>query len=429
MNLDVGTFYDASAGHQPAFPPLKADADADIVIIGGGFAGLGTALSLLERGQRDTVVLEAQAIGHGASGRNAGFVSGGFSRDPGSLQQKLGHERARELYLMSEAAVQRIRERIARYRIDCDPVFAGVIVASWFNDDASLLELQRVMREGFGLHWEWLPRDQLREMLLTDRYHGGLHEKDAFHFNPLKYAHGLARALHEGGVVIHENSLVANIASNGAGWVVQTPAAKIRCRQVAVCCGAYIGDFCPRLSRASLPVATYVMATEPLGDRLADAMRTRAAVFDTRFAFDYYRPLADTRLLWGGRLSVQPQPSSVIADLLRRDLLRVYPQLSGVRVAHAWSGLMSYTRHRMPQIGQLATGHWHALGFGGHGVAPTTLGGELLARAMLGEAPIPPVFSEFGLTPTFGKLGLAAAQMMYWVMQGRDAVLEWHHSR
>jgi len=427
MNLDVGTFYDASAGPPPAFAALKGNADADIVIIGGGFAGLGTALSLLERGQRNIVLLEARAIGHGASGRNGGFVSGGFSRDPESLQKKLGHERARDLYLMSEAAVQRIRERITRYRIDCDPVFAGVIVASWFNEDASLLELQRVMREGFGLHWEWLPQDQLREMLLTDRYHGGLHEKDAFHFNPLKYAHGLARALHEGGVVIHENSPVEKIECDSAGWVVQTPTATIRCRQVAVCCGAYIGDFCPRLSHASLPIATYVMTTEPLGDRLADVMRTRAAVFDTRFAFDYYRPLADTRLLWGGRLSVRPPPSSVIADLLRSDLVRVYPQLSGVRVTHAWSGLMSYTRHRMPQIGQSAAGYWHALGFGGHGVAPTTLGGELLARAMIGEAPIPAVFSDFGLTRTFGKLGLAAAQVMYWVMQGRDAVFEWRH--
>lgn len=421
------TFYAQNAVCVPHFAPLTACKDAQVVIIGAGFAGLGTALSLLERGARHIVVLEAHRVGHGASGRNGGFVSGGFSLDPASLQKKLGHGEARELYLMSEAAVERIRERIIRYGIDCDPVYAGVIVANWFDEDASLRELQHLMHEGFGLQWDWLSREQVREMLRTDRYHAGLHEKKAFHFNPLAYAHGLARALHDEGVQLHEHSCVQSMDRDGSGWIVRTNCAQVRCRHVVVCCGGYIGDFCPRLGRASLPVATYVMATEPLGERLAQAMRTQAAVFDTRFAFDYYRPLADTRLLWGGRISVRQPPAADIARLLLADLLHVYPQLEGVRVTHAWSGLMSYARHHMPQIGQLANGLWHASGFGGHGVAPTTLAGELLAKAMLGEQPIPHAFSKFGLSRTFGAAGLAAAQMTYWVMQARDAITDWRH--
>jgi glycine/D-amino acid oxidase-like deaminating enzyme len=421
------TFYQETGDPGLRFTPLAGCNDADIVIVGGGFAGLATALSLHERNVVGTLLLEAETIGYGASGRNGGFVSGGFSLDPFTLYRQLGHEEARRLYLQSEDAVKLIRQRIERYAIDCDPVHAGVIVASWFNHDRPLRELQRFMHESFGLHWQWLEREQLREMLRTERYHAGLHELDAFHFNPLKYAQGKARVLRDAGVRIHEASRVIAIERDGAGWRVRTGVAQVRCREVVVCCGGYIENLCPVLARVALPIATYVMATEPLGERLRGAMRTDAAVFDTRFAFDYYRPLPDTRLLWGGRMSTHERSGADIARLLYGDLIRVYPQLAGVRVTHAWSGLMSYSRHHMPHIGRLPTGLWYALGFGGHGVAPTTLGGEVLAQAMMGEAGIPRGLAAFGLLPTHGKLGLAAAQLTYWGLQARDVLLGWRH--
>jgi glycine/D-amino acid oxidase-like deaminating enzyme len=124
-------------------------------------------------------------------------------------------------------------------------------------------------------------------------------------------------------------------------------------------------------------------------------------------------------------MSTRERPSGALAKLLYRDLLRVYPQLEGVRITHAWSGLMSFTRHGMPQVGSLSDGLWHATGFGGHGVAPTTLAGELLAQAITGEAPLPHELAAYGLEPTFGRLGLAAAQLTYWGMQARDALLGW----
>jgi gamma-glutamylputrescine oxidase len=164
------------------------------------------------------------------------------------------------------------------------------------------------------------------------------------------------------------------------------------------------------------------MATEPLGPRLKDAIDCASAIYDTRFAFDYYRPLPDTRILWGGRISVLDRQPEVIARLLRRDLLKVYPQLHDVRIDYAWGGLMSYARHKMPQIGQSADGVWYAVGFGGHGMAPTTVSGELLAAAISGERPVPEAFGSFGLTRTFGALGLAAAQLTYTTMQTRDAL-------
>jgi gamma-glutamylputrescine oxidase len=422
----VPTYYQETGDPSLRFAPLHGRAEAETLVIGGGFAGLAAALGLHERGARDIVLLEAETIGYGASGRNGGFVSGGFSLDARKLHRQLGHEAARRLYVMSEDAVKLIRARIERYRIACDPVYAGVIVASWFDEDRTLRELQRFLRESFGLHWHWIGRGELRELLRTDRYHNALHEEDAFHFNPLKYAQGEARVLRDAGVRLHEHSPARRIARDGAGWRVDTGVAQVRCRRVVVCCGGYLrGGLVRALERATLPIATYVMVTEPLGARLHEAMRTQAAVFDTRFAFDYYRPLPDTRILWGGRMSTSERPEPELARLLQADLVRVYPQLAGVKVTHAWSGLMSYARHSMPHVGRLPDGLWYALGFGGHGVAPTTLGGEVLADAMTGASPVPAQLAAYGLQPTYGKAGLIGAQLLYWALQARDAMMDW----
>ena len=418
------TYYHSTVAPAQRFAALPQSVDADIVIVGGGFAGLATAFSLMERGVRDCVLLEAETIGHGASGRNGGFVFGGFSLDTVELVKQLGRDEARRLYQLTLDAVHRMRHRIEKHRIDCEAVYSGVLVANWFTDDKPLLETQRFMREVFDIDWRWLSRDEVRTLLLTERYHSALFEPNGFHFNPLKYALGEARVLEAGGVRVHEQTRVRAIVADGTGWRVDTGAASVRCRQVVVSCGGYLKNLYPQLSRAVMPIATYVMTTEPLHDRLRTAMRTDATVYDTRFAFDYYRPLLDTRLLLGSRISIRDRLPANVARLLLGDLLRVYPQLQGVRVTHAWSGWMSYARHKMPQIGRLPNGLWYSMGFGGHGVAPTTLAGEVLAQAMTGEAPIPSGIAAYGLAPTFGRLGKLAAQATYWWMQGRDALRE-----
>ncbi len=418
------TFYHATADTSLRFAPLAGRHDARIVIVGGGFAGLGTAMSLLERGVRDVVLLEAEQVGHGASGRNGGFVFGGFSLDNADLLRQLGPQEARHLYGLTLDAVERIRRRIATHAIGCDATYSGVLLAHWFRDEAPLRALQRFMHDEFGVDWRWLPKAETRELLRTERYHAALHEPNAFHFHPLKYAQGLARVLRDAGVRVHEGTRVSGIERHGAGWRVRAGEAQVDAQEVVVACGGYIGRLFAPLSRAILPIATYVMATEPLGERLKDAMRTDAAVYDTRFAFDYYRPLPDTRLLWGGRISIFDRSPQAVSRLLMRDLLRVYPQLEGVKVDRAWSGLMSYARHKMPQIGRLPDGPWYAMGFGGHGVGPTTAAGEVLAQALTGEAPVPAGFAHYGLPSTMGPLGLAAAQATYWWLQTRDALRE-----
>ncbi|MCP3441141.1 FAD-binding oxidoreductase [Bradyrhizobium sp. CCGUVB14] len=419
-------FYDATVSRR-LYPELNGRLDTQVCIIGAGLAGLCTALGLIKRGVRDMVVLEGERAGFGASGRNGGFVFGGYSLDNAELLRALGRAEARLLYRLTIDAVDLIRARIARYGIDCDIVDRGVMLANWFNDRSRLDKLRSLMQREFGVDWEPVAADVLSARLKTSRYYGGLFEANAFHFHPLKYVLGVARVIEQGGARIFEQSAALAIERNGAGFVVRAPNGVVCAKDVVFAGGAYARGVASRIERAVLPIATYAIATEPLGAHLTDAIDAPYSVYDTRFAFDYYRPLQDTRILWGGRISVRRREPDVIARLLRRDLARVYPQLADVKVEYAWGGLMSYARHKMPQIGRDADGVWHAIAFGGHGIAPTTVAGETLAAALVEGSPVPKGFTAFGLSRTFGLVGLAAAQLTYTAYHRRDKLAEYRH--
>ncbi|WP_027146418.1 FAD-binding oxidoreductase [Mesorhizobium sp. WSM3626] len=413
------SYYEATVSRE-IYPELTGILDTQVCIIGAGLAGLCTALGLVERGVRDVVVLEGERVGFGASGRNGGIVFGGYSLDTGDLLRTLGRAEARRLYRLTTDAVELIRARIARYAIDCDIVDRGVVLANWFDDQSRLDGLRSLMEREFDVEWEPVPTEVLRSRLKTKRYHGGLFEANAFHVHPLRYVLGVAEAAMKGGARVFEHSPACSVERDGVSFVVRTTRGAVRAKDVVFAGGAYTRGVSRRIERAMLPIATYVIATEPLGARLAEAIDASHAVYDTRFAFDYYRPLQDKRILWGGRISVFNRDPGAITRLLRRDLIRVYPQLADVEIDYAWGGLMSYARHKMPQIGRDADGLWHALAFGGHGMAPTTVAGETLAAALTEGTPVPKSFTKFGLTRTYGLAGLAAAQLTYTAYQTRD---------
>ncbi len=410
-------------------PRLEERRQVRACVVGGGFAGLNTALGLAERGITDVVLLEAECIGHGASGRNGGFVFGGYSRDEATLLADLGPQRARAMYAGTLEAVETIRRRIRDAGIDCDMCESGVIWANWFQDPTPLRERQRLLAEAYGVEWEWLSAPDMRERLRTSRYGEGLCEPDAFHFHPLRYARGLARMAGERGVSIFEGSPAIGLHRQADGWRVETPRGGIVADTVVLACGGYLAGLLHRVDAGVLPISTYVMATEPLGGRLDDVMTTRAAVYDTRFAFDYYRPLPDTRLLWGGRISIRERSPAAVRRLLYRDMLKVFPQLQGVGIDHAWSGRMSYARHQMPQIGPIDDGLWLAQAFGGHGVAPTTHAGELLASAIAEGDTRWERFADYGLVSAMKPAGFVAAQASYWWAMWRDGWKDWRERR
>lgn len=421
MSRPPVSYYRATVTERVSAPPLTSRREVDTCVIGGGFAGLNTALGLAERGVRDVVVLEADEVAHGASGRNGGFVFGGFSRGEDALLRELGPQRARDLYRGTTEAVSLIRSRIDRYGIQCDVSDSGVIWANWFRDQGVLRERRQLLQEHYDQQWEWLPQDELRRRIHTQRYHDGLFERHAFHFHPLNYALGIARAAAGQGVSIHEHTPAQSLERDGTQWRVRTPEGEIVARNVVLACGGYLARLRRQVDAAVLPIATYVMVTEPLGSRMREVLSTSSAVYDTRFAFDYYRPLPDTRLLWGGRISVLDRSPEAVKRLLYRDLLKVFPQLQGIRIDYAWSGLMSYARHQMPQIGRIEEGLWLAQAFGGHGVAPTTFAGEVLASALAEGDTRWREFADYGVVSALKPAGFVGAQLSYWWAEFKDA--------
>ncbi len=420
-----GNYYRVSAEQAPAYPKARGTMDARVCVVGGGFAGLNTALGLLERGFGNVTLLESSTVGFGASGRNGGFVFSGYSCGESDLLRLLGPNRAKTMYARTQDAVSLIRQRTDRYSIDCERVDGGVLWANWFRDPNVLEGRRRLLSEHFDTEWRPVVREELRALVHSDRYSAALFEPEAFHFHPLKYARGLARAIVSQGGEVYEHSAVTALQKSGAGWRIHTAEATIEAEHVVLACGGYLSGLVPAIDASVLPIATYIVVTEPLGERAAQIMNTNAAVYDTRFAFDYYRLLPDTRLLWGGRISVLDRAAPSVERLLRRDIRRVFPQLEGVRVDYAWSGLMSYARHEMPQIGQHAPGLWYAQAFGGHGVAPTTVAGEVLAAAIAQDNPAWREYAPFGLQNAMKPWGFFGAQATYTWLQAKDAWREW----
>jgi len=414
-------YYSATANSLFARPALAKKKSVKVCIIGGGFAGINTALGLVERGVKDVVLCEAKNLAFGASGRNGGFVFAGFSRGPESLLKDLGPQAAKQLYKGTVDAVDLIRRRIEQYNICCQHTDAGVYWANWFRDQSVLKDFQKLLSENFDTNWDFIAQSELKQLIHTDRYKDALYEKNSLHFQPLNYALGLAKVAEEKGVEIYENTPAIGLQKSGNGWLIKTPQAEIEAEQVVLACGGYLANLYPRIDASVLPIATYVMVTEPLGDRMQEILQTKAAIYDTRFAFDYYRPLPDSRLLWGGRISVLDRSPEAVKKLLRRDLLKVFPQLGNVGIDFAWSGLMSYSRHEMPQIAEIEKGLWCGQAFGGHGVAPTTFAGELLSSAIAEDDKRWQSLSSYGLVSALKPAGYIGAQLTYWWLQAKDS--------
>ncbi|MEX0343301.1 MAG: NAD(P)/FAD-dependent oxidoreductase [Rhizobiaceae bacterium] len=419
------TYYAATANGADAFPALANSIEVDTCIIGGGYAGLSTALGLTERGHQSIALIDAEGIGFGCSGRNGGFAFGGYSLHEHGLIKAVGKERARELYGFTTEGIELIRQRIKKYKIDCDAVWDGVLLCNWFKDGNILINHKRFMADNFGVELEYIAPEELRNTVKSDRYNGALVEKNAFHFHPLKYALAIAAEAKKQGAQLYSNTPATRIEPDGPMKTVHTPNGTIKAKQLVICCGGYLEGLYKPLQRASLPIATYVMVTEQLGSRRDEAFTCPHAIYDTRFAFDYYRPLPDGRIMWGGRVSVNTNEPLDLANTLYRDLLKVYPQLEGVKVDYAWQGLMSWSAHKMPQIGEERSGVWYGQAYGGHGVAATNITGDMLAAAIAeGDDRYRKLADRFRLTTTFGPLGKIGAEATYRYYLLRDKLKE-----
>ncbi len=421
MNGHVDSYYAASIPTTPSYPALDRDIETETCVIGGGFAGLTTARELARRG-RGVILLEARRIGWGASGRNGGFVSPGYAADIFALERRLGKTHARALYDLSYEGAEYVRKCLA------ETGFAGILGGRGRLRLTRRLcpnETQRVrdrLEADYGHRFEVWDTETIRRRLRTTAYHDGLHDPQAFDIDPLAYTIALAAAAAREGASIFEASPAARVSRERDMWRIATPGGAVRARHIVLAGSAYgvLSGLHRPLDRAVVPVATYVITSEPMGARLDEAIGFSGAIGDTRRAGDYYRKLGDGRLMWGGRITTRRSQPHQLANLLKRDILRIYPGLGDFRITHAWSGLMGYAIHKMPVVGQIAPGLWSCTAFGGHGINTAASGGILIAGAIAEGDERWRLFEPFGARWAGGALGRLAVQLEYWRMQALD---------
>ena len=421
MSTYPATRYAATLSDDRRWPMLAGATEVETCIIGGGLAGLATALGLAERG-RSVILLEARRIGWGASGRNGGFASRGYALSMPALAARCGLEHARRLWDLSSDALALVRQRAETFG---DTVLDGygALRCRVAGHPDTIRDYVATMNRDFDAGLVYLPERELRGMLETSCYADAYLNPSSLQLHPLNLARGMARQAEARGARLCEESAVQSISRTGAGWRVETATGSVSARQVVLAGGAHLGLLNRRVGLATVPVASFVVASEAAPERVRAAIRTDYAVSDTRVATDYYRILRDGRLLWGGRASAFESSPEAIAARLRRDIARIYPQLADLAIETAWSGLMPIARHRMPVIGPVEEGLWAAACFGGFGLVTTTLAGELLAGAIADGDDRYRYFAPFGLPFAGGGLGRTAFQMIYWKHQLQDRLI------
>lgn len=428
MASHVNSYYAATmAGPEPR-EPLRRQVRVDVCVVGAGFAGLSTALELARRG-RSVAVLEARRVAWGASGRNGGFVAAGFSQGLDSLVARVGLDHARELYELSREGVRIVKRNIADLDLQAVEAGPGCLGVVRHEDAGGMQAARDRLERDFKHPVEYWPVEEVRAHLKSPVYFQGLYDAAAFHIHPLNYGLGLSEACELAGVELFENCPALALNDIGAGHRVVTPEGAVDAEHVVLCHSAYGCGLEPGLDRAVLPVATYVVATRADPELFDGAIATRAAVADSRRAGDYYRRLADGRLLWGGRITTRRSEPLELAGKLKQDIVAIYPQLAGLEIEYAWSGLMAYAVHKMPIIDRVRAGVWGASGFGGHGLNTTAVAGRLIASAIADGDDACRLFAPFGRPWAGGPLGRAATQAAYWYYQLRDRIEERHHDR
>jgi gamma-glutamylputrescine oxidase len=382
---------------------LETDEQADVLVVGGGLAGLSCALDLAEQGQ-SVVLLEAERICGHATGRNGGQVIAGYACGQAWLEKHLGMAQAQMLWQLSLSSMALMRDRMEKYDINCHPVWRYLTVADRPRKAKALQQESRHMQSHYGYDMTYVQGAQLQQHIGSDRYIAGLLDPESGHINPLRYGLGIARAAATHGVRIHENSPALSMQRDGQHWVVRTEHAQVRARHVVLAgnCGMLwqSPQLAKRLHARIMPVGTYVVATEPLPAPLAEQILPhRAAVCDNNFVLDYFRLSEDSRMLFGGRVSYTTATPSRLTEVMRQRMVQVFPQLAQTRIEHTWGGFVDISRDRAPDWGRFADGVYYVQGFSGHGLAATTLAGRVVTQAILGDAQALSAFERIRQSP------------------------------
>lgn len=380
------SYYAATANATAPFAKLEGDQTCDIVIIGGGFTGLSSALHLAERGY-DVILLEAHRVGWGASGRNGGQVGSGQRREQDELEQMVGRDDAHKLWDIAEESKDVVKALIAKHNIQCDWK-PGILHA---DHRARFVKHSHAYAEKLQAEYgyediRFVDRDEMRAMLGTEFYHGGSLDTGAGHLHPLNFALGLADAARNAGARIFEGAVVTSYENQAGKVTVKTKdGGVVSANKLILGCNGYLDALDDRVAKRVMPINNFVIATEPLGDDLArELIRDDVAVADSKFVINYYRLSADKRMLFGGGETYGYNFPRDIKAFVSPHMLEVYPQLKDVKIDYGWGGTLAITMNRMPFFEKIEDNVFTASGYSGHGVAMATLAGQIMADAVSG---------------------------------------------
>ena len=386
--LNRRSYYEASVQRPSVQPPLQGSQTADVLVVGGGFAGLSAALELAQRGYA-VVLLEADRVGSGASGRNGGQAIVGFASGQEPFEQQLGAAEARQAWNMSLEGLDLIQRRIRAHGIDCDWVSGYLYVADRPRKvDALRREIDGL--QALGIACDWAEGAEVPRLIDSPRYRAAAYESRSGHLHPLKYALGLAEAARAAGVRIFEGSPVTGL-TRGASLVARTAQGQVTARFGVLAGNCMLPEYgpqvAPEIAPRIMPVGTYILGTAPLDPALCRRLiPSNAAACDNNVVLDYFRFSADHRMLFGGRVSYTTRTPARLEAVMRQRMGEVFPALASAPVEHLWGGFVDISMNRSPDFGRLGDNLYYLQGFSGHGVALTGLAGQLVAEAVAGQA-------------------------------------------
>ena len=380
-----GSWYAATAPLMGAFPGLSGDISTDVCVIGGGYTGLSSALHLRQKGY-EVVLLEAERIAWGASGRNGGHVGTGQRADQSSIEKWVGEETAKGLWQLGLDAVQKVCDLINEHNIDCELGSGNLHLAAKPSHAGELQDELAHLESQYGYQQlTYLTPEAVAERTSARGFHGGLLDDGCKHLHPLKYALGVARAASEAGVKIYEGTR-GHPQADGQSGEVKTENGRVKARHIVIGCNAYLGSLVPRMAGNIMPINNFVIATERLPSHLLPRInRDNLSMSDTLFVINYWKLSQDGRLIFGGGENYSSRFPRDIKAFVRPHMLNIYPELQDIDIDYGWGGAVGITLNRMPDFGRIGKHLWYAQGFSGHGVPTATMAGSLLADAIDGD--------------------------------------------
>ena len=366
----------------------------DVAVIGAGFTGLSAARALAKR-RAKVAVLESETIGWGASSRNGGMVLTGMKLGVNQLISKYGRELTRRMYAASIETIDCVERIVGEEAIDCDFSRCGHLEVACkqkhFDDYARQAEV--IARE-FNHQLRVLQRGELSSEIGSTIYYGGMVDEVSAGLNPARYVAGLGRAATKAGAEIFEHTRVEGLQRESrqgeAGWKIVTSRGELWAREVFVATSGYTGNATPALQKKIIPIGSFIITTQTLPEALAHELSPRnRMIYDSKNYLYYYRLTPDRRMLFGGRAAFFPENDRTIrrsAEILRRGMIEVYPQLRDAKIDYVWGGTLDFAFDMMPHAGQI-DGVYYALGYAGHGVAMATYQGQKMAQLIAGDKP------------------------------------------